>query len=108
MEELELTLKKNDFSPHCDLEVRNPLFLHDTPGHDDASSCQIWLPAVYGSKDILVPDRSICLSDCLQLYYTPSRTLRSASDALNLQIPRTRLSTLGSRAFSVSVWPLYT
>ena len=37
---------------------------------------------------------------CLQLY-TPSRTLRSASDTLSLQIPRTRLSTVGSRAFSV-------
>ena len=41
------------------------------------------------------------LCDCLQLY-TPSRTLRSASDTLSLQIPRTRLSTAGSRAFSVS------
>ena len=46
------------------------------------------------------------LCDCLQLY-TPSRTLRSASDTLSLQIPRTRLSTAGSRAFSVfgpSTW----
>ena len=46
------------------------------------------------------------LCDCLQLY-TPSRTLRSASDTLSLQIPRTRLSTVGSRAFSVfrpSAW----
>ena len=46
------------------------------------------------------------LCDCLQLY-TPSRTLRSASDTLSLQIPRTRLSTVGSRAFSVfgpSTW----
>ena len=46
------------------------------------------------------------LCDCLQLY-TPSRTLRSASDTLNLQIPCTRLSTVGSRAFSVfgpSTW----
>ena len=40
------------------------------------------------------------LCDCLQLY-TPSRTLRSASDTLSLQIPCTRLSTVGSRAFSV-------
>ena len=40
------------------------------------------------------------LCDCLQLY-TPSRPLRSASDTLSLQIPRTRLSTVGSRAFSV-------
>ena len=31
--------------------------------------------------------------DCLQLY-TPSRTLRSASNALSLQIPRTRLSNV--------------
>ena len=30
-----------------------------------------------------------------------SRTLRSVSDTLNLQIPRTRLSTVGVRAFSV-------
>ena len=46
------------------------------------------------------------LCDCLQLY-TPPRTLRSASDTLSLQIPRTRLSTVGSRAFSVfgpSTW----
>ena len=46
------------------------------------------------------------LCDCLQLY-TPSRTLRSASDTLSLQIPCTRLSTVGSRAFSVfgpSTW----
>ena len=46
------------------------------------------------------------LCDCLQLY-TPSLTLRSASDTLSLQIPRTRLSTVGSRAFSVlgpSTW----
>ena len=46
------------------------------------------------------------LSDCLQLY-TPSRTVRSASETLNLQIPRTRLSTTGARAFSVfgpSTW----
>ena len=46
------------------------------------------------------------LCDCLQLY-TPSRTLRSASDTLSLQIPRTRLSTVGSRAFYVfgpSAW----
>ena len=46
------------------------------------------------------------LCDCLQLY-TPSRTFRSASDALSFQIPRTRLSTFGSWAFSVfgpSTW----
>ena len=46
------------------------------------------------------------LCDCLQLY-TPSCTLRSASDTLSLQIPRTRLSTVGSRAFSLcgpSTW----
>ena len=44
--------------------------------------------------------------DCLHLC-TPSCTLRSASDTLSLQIPRTRLSTVGSRAFSVlgpSTW----
>ena len=44
--------------------------------------------------------------DCHQ-HYTPSRTLRSASDTLSLQIPRIRLSTVGSRAFSVfgpSAW----
>ena len=44
--------------------------------------------------------------DRLQLY-TPSRTLRSASDTLGLQIARTRHSTVGSRDFSVfgpSAW----
>ena len=40
------------------------------------------------------------LCDCLQLY-TPSRTPRSASDTLSLQIPRIRLSTVGSSAFSI-------
>ena len=46
------------------------------------------------------------LCDCLQLY-TPSCALHSASDTLSLQIPHTRLSPIGSRAFSVfspSVW----
>ena len=33
--------------------------------------------------------------------FTPSRTLLSASDTLSLQIPRTRRSTVGFRAFSV-------
>ena len=37
-------------------------------------------------------------SDGLQLY-TPSRTLRSASDTLSFQIPRARLSTVGFPAF---------
>ena len=39
------------------------------------------------------------LCDCLKLC-TPSHTLRSASDTLSLQIPHTRLLTLGSHAFS--------
>ena len=32
-----------DFTPHCDrdLEDRNPTFLHDTPGHDDAQPHQV-------------------------------------------------------------------
>ena len=34
--------------------------------------------------------------------YTPSRTLRSASDPLKLCTPRTKLHTFGPRAFSVS------
>ena len=46
------------------------------------------------------------LCDCFQLY-TPSRTLRSASDTLSLQIPRTRLSAVGSRAFSVFCPPTW-
>ena len=51
-----------------------------------------------------LPPFSLC--DCLQLY-TLSRILRSASDTLSLQIPRARLSSVGSRAFSVfspSTW----
>ena len=40
------------------------------------------------------------LFDCLHLY-TPSRTLCPTSDILSLQIPHTRLSTVGSCAFSV-------
>ena len=46
------------------------------------------------------------LWDCLQLN-TPFRALCSASDTLSLQIPRTRLSTVGSSTFSVfgpSTW----
>ena len=46
------------------------------------------------------------LSNSLQIY-TPSRTLRSASDPLVLRIPRTKLSTFGSRSFSAygpSLW----
>ena len=35
--------------------------------------------------------------------YKPSRNLRSVSDPLSLQVPRTKLSTFGPRAFSVSV-----
>ena len=40
-------------------------------------------------------------------HYTPSCTLHSASDTLSLQIPHTKLSTVGSCAFSVfgpSTW----
>ena len=40
------------------------------------------------------------LCDCLQLY-TPSRILRSACDTLSLQIPLSRLFTIGSRVSSV-------
>ena len=40
------------------------------------------------------------LCDCLQLY-TSSHTLHSASDTLSLQIPHTKLSAVGSHAFSV-------
>ena len=46
------------------------------------------------------------LCDYLKLY-TPSRTLRSASDTLSLQIPRTRPSAVGSRVYFVfgpSTW----
>ena len=41
----------------------------------------------------------IYLSNSLHLY-TPSRHLRSASDPLRLQTPRTKLSTFGPRSFS--------
>ena len=46
------------------------------------------------------------LCNCRQLY-TPFRILRSTSNTLSLQIPRTRLSIVGSRPFSVfdpSTW----
>ena len=50
-----------------------------------------------------------CLSNAAPDYltsllniYKPSRTLRSASDPLTLQTPRTKLRTFGPRAFSVS------
>ena len=39
-----------DLSLHCecdlDFEDRNPTFLHDTPGHDDAPPHQVWLQTV--------------------------------------------------------------
>ena len=44
--------------------------------------------------------KKIVPSFVLQLY-TSSRALRSSSDSLSLQIPRTRLSAVGSRAFFV-------
>ena len=55
------------------------------------------LSAINVSRALL---RLMSVTACLQLY-TPSRTLRSAFDSLSLQIPRTRLSTVGSRLFSV-------
>jgi hypothetical protein len=41
------------------------------------------------------------LASSVQLY-TPSRSLRSSSDTLMLRLPRFKLSSVGSRAFSVS------
>ena len=45
--EVDWVLKANylskDLTLHCDLEERNPHFLHDTPGHGDAPSYQVWL-----------------------------------------------------------------
>ena len=41
------------------------------------------------------------LCDCLHLY-TPSRTLRSSSDAFILRTPRSNLSSVGTRSFSVA------
>ena len=37
-----------DLSLHCDLDLQdsNPIFLHDTPGHGDAPSYQVWLHTV--------------------------------------------------------------
>lgn len=43
----------------------------------------------------------VYLSDLLSLH-TPLRSLRSAADPLCLHIPRIKLSTFGSRSFSVS------
>ena len=36
-------------------------------------------------------------------FHTPSRTLRSSSDTLLLQLPRTKLKTYGDKSFSVLV-----
>ena len=52
----------------------------------------------YKSLNNMAPDY---LSSLIEIYQ-PSRTLRSASDPLTLRIPRVRLSTTGTRAFSVS------
>ena len=46
------------------------------------------------------------LSGCLKIYI-PSRTLRFSSDTRLLIIPRAKLSTFGSRAFSVSAPKLW-
>ena len=31
---------------HCDRDLEDLTFLHDTPGHDDAASYQVWLQTV--------------------------------------------------------------
>jgi exonuclease III len=68
-----------------------------------------WLPV---SKRIQYKLDTICykcLNNAAPVYltnrlniYTPSRTLRSASDPLILRTPRTKLKSFGPRAFSVS------
>ena len=44
-----------DLGPHCDLDLedRNPNMLHNTPGHDDASTYQVSLRNVNGSEDFI-------------------------------------------------------
>ena len=48
-----------------------------------------------------MPCALLCLISVTVFIYTPSRTLRSASDTLSPQVPRTRLSTVDSGDFSV-------
>ena len=39
------TVISDYMSPHCDLELEDskPIFLHDTPDHDDTPPYQVWL-----------------------------------------------------------------
>ena len=41
-------------SPYCvlDLKDSNPIFLHETPAHNDAPPYQVWLQKLSSSKDI--------------------------------------------------------
>ena len=49
-----------DLSPHCDLDLEdsNPNFLHDTQGHNDAPSYQVWLHTVQWFGRYL-PDKGV-------------------------------------------------
>ena len=68
-----------------------------------------WLPIKYRITHKLCTLCHKCVNDaapaylcsCVQLY-APSRSLRSASDTLILQTPRTKLTTAGQRAFTHS------
>ena len=63
--------------------------LKSEPEHDDRLMMMMMM------INMVQRERVQASSDCFQLY-TPSRTLRPTSDTLSFQIPRTRLSTVGS------------
>jgi len=68
-----------------------------------------WLPVSHRIKYKVCNLCYKSLNNCAPLYlceclkvYTPTRTLRSSSDTSILQIPRSRLASVSSRAFSVN------
>ena len=82
--------------------------LLDWPHHSSISISPLVPSSTSNSVQYIMGTAPSYLCDRLQLY-TPSRrrNLHSASNILTLQIPCTRLSTVGSHAFSVfgpSTW----
>ena len=52
-----------DLTLHCDLALddRDPTFLQDTLGHDDAPSCQVWMHTVQWFRQYL-PDKGVSVT----------------------------------------------
>ncbi|KAL8597373.1 hypothetical protein ACOMHN_056136 [Nucella lapillus] len=86
-----------------------PLHLPSSPSPPLTSSAPLPFSSPPSSSAQQLPPSPLCLNNAAPVYltnllniYTPSRTLRSASDPLILRTPRTKLKSFGPRAFSVS------